>query len=211
MPLKLLILDCDGVLIESVDAKTQAFAQVALPYGKEASDALVAYHRTNDGLSRQEKFRWFFANVLGRKPGPDEERQLYDRFVEYAFTPVTYAQPVPGAWEVLRCWSGRVPIYVASGAPHLELKNVLKAQGMADFCTNIYGAPPGKTAILRGILAETGIAPGETVMVGDSSTDMFASDAVHCLFYGRGEYFRHTDHPWHHDLTQLNVYLESII
>ena len=210
MPLKLLVLDCDGVLIESVDAKTQAFAQVALPYGQEASDALVAFHRRNGGVNRQDKFRWFFAEVLGRKPAPNEERTLYDRFVEYSLNAVTHAMPVPGVWDVLRRWSGTVPIYVASGAPHLELKNILNAQGMSDFCTNIYGAPPGKTTILRGILAETGINPADTVMVGDSSADMYAAEAVHCLFYGRGEYFRHTGYPWSHDLTQLNSYLESL-
>ena len=41
MALSLIVFDCDGVILESVDAKTKAFAQVAEPLGAEARDRLV--------------------------------------------------------------------------------------------------------------------------------------------------------------------------
>lgn len=44
MALSLIVFDCDGVILESVDAKTKAFAQVAEPLGAEARDRLVLYH-----------------------------------------------------------------------------------------------------------------------------------------------------------------------
>lgn len=37
MALSLIVFDCDGVILESVDAKTKAFAQVAEPLGAEAA------------------------------------------------------------------------------------------------------------------------------------------------------------------------------
>ena len=38
MALSLIVFDCDGVILESVDAKTKAFGQVAEPLGAEARD-----------------------------------------------------------------------------------------------------------------------------------------------------------------------------
>ena len=37
MALSLIVFDCDGVILESVDAKTKAFAQVAEPLGAASS------------------------------------------------------------------------------------------------------------------------------------------------------------------------------
>lgn len=209
MALRLVVFDCDGILIESVDAKTRAFAAIAKPYGQEAVDALVHYHQEHGGVSRAEKIRWFFQSVLRRKPYGGEERQLLDAFAAHSLEKVYAALPVPGIWEVLKRWHGVVPLYVASGAPHLELTNVLKQHDMARYFTGIYGSPPGKAALLRGILAEEGVHPSDALMVGDSSTDMYAAEATRMRFYGRGEYFRHSDYPWHKDLTRLNQYLEE--
>ena len=44
MALSLIVFDCDGVILESVDAKTKAFGQVAEPLGAEARDRLLLYH-----------------------------------------------------------------------------------------------------------------------------------------------------------------------
>ena len=43
MALSLIVFDCDGVILESVDAKTKAFGQVAEPLGAEARDRLLLY------------------------------------------------------------------------------------------------------------------------------------------------------------------------
>lgn len=210
MPLELIIFDCDGVLIESVDAKTRAFAKVGKIFGQEASDALVAYHVKHGGVNRIEKFRWFFAKVLKREPKPGEINKLADLFAEYSFGEVLVAQDVPGVLSVLNNWHGRVPMYVASGAPQLELERILKHLDMARYFEKIYGAPPGKTQLLRGILAESGANPANSIMIGDSSSDMYAAEAVGSMFYGRGRYFEHSEYPWHHDLTELSEYLEDI-
>ncbi len=43
---KSLIFDCDGVVLNSNKAKTEAFYKAALPYGEQAASALVEYrHR----------------------------------------------------------------------------------------------------------------------------------------------------------------------
>ena len=49
MALSLIVFDCDGVILESVDAKTKAFGQVAEPLGAEARDRLLLYHTLHGG------------------------------------------------------------------------------------------------------------------------------------------------------------------
>lgn len=211
MTLSLIIFDCDGVILESVDAKTHAYERVGEQYGKEAGQRLKEYHSKNGGVNRTLKFEWFCKEVLHKEPEPGEIDSLCSLFAKYSLDEVLHSQTVPGVIEVIKAWKGRVPMYVASGAPHNELNTVLKKHGLTGYFDGIYGAPPGKTDLLKKILAETGLAPCETVMVGDSGTDQYAAEAVQCHFYGRGEYFRHSGHPWHTDLTQLTTYLESMV
>ena len=61
-----IILDFDGVVLESNDAKTAAFAELAAQYPVEGPQ-LMAFHLANQSLPRRYKLR-HFADVLGR-PG----------------------------------------------------------------------------------------------------------------------------------------------
>ncbi len=210
MALALLIFDCDGVILESVDCKSRAFERIGQDYGLDAGEALLQYHLAHGGVNRVEKFDWFFREVLGREITPEEMNDLKRKFVDYALDEIRASAPVPGVLDVLERWKGRVPMYVASGAPHDELNEILTQKGLASYFTGIYGAPPGKTELLRTILRETGLPASETLMIGDSDTDRYAAEAVNACFYGRGEGFKHSPWPWHHDLTKLNDFLEEM-
>ena len=127
MPLSCIVFDCDGVILESVNVKTEAFARVAEPFGTDARDRLVAYHMEHGGVSRYKKFEWLFSEVLGREITPDEMDDLGRKYADYAFEGVLNAPMVPGAHDVITAWHGRVPLYVCSGAPHEELVHILSA------------------------------------------------------------------------------------
>lgn len=210
MALELIIFDCDGVILESVDCKSRAFERIGREYGQEAGDELLRYHLAHGGINRVQKFHWFFQEVLGREATPEEMETLKHKFVDLCLDEIRAAGAVPGVVEVLERWKGRVPMYVASGAPHEELVDILHQKGLSGYFDGIYGAPPGKTDLLRRILQETKFLAVDTIMIGDSDTDRYAAEAVGAQFYGRGEHFRHSPWPWHHDLTQLNDYLEAM-
>ena len=210
MALALIIFDCDGVILESVDCKSRAYERIGQEYGLKAGDALLQYHLAHGGVNRVQKFHWFFENVLGREITPEEMESLKQKFVDYALDEIRASGPVPGVLDVLKRWKGRVPMYVASGAPHEELVDILEQKELSHYFAGIYGAPPGKTELLRIILREAGLPASDTLMIGDSNTDLYAAEAVGANFYGRGEGFKHTLWPWHHDLTRLNEYLEEM-
>lgn len=210
MALSLIVFDCDGVILESVDVKTRAFARIGEEFGPEARDRLAAYHRMYGGVSRYKKFEWLYREVLGRPFSEKDLEALGEKFASHAYDEVTRCPLVPGAQEVLDRWHNRVPLYVASGAPQAELRQLLTARGLHRYFADIKGSPPGKTELLRSIVKEAGVRPADAVMIGDATTDQYAAEAVRTRFYGRGEYFKHSGHPWHTDLTRLNDYLEEL-
>ena len=210
MPLALVVFDCDGILLESVEAKTGAFRRIGAGFDAEAAERLAQYHLVHGGVSRSEKFAWFFSEVLGRRILPEENADLCRRFAEYCLEEVCASDFVPGILEVLNRWHGRVPLHVASGTPDQELAAVLARRGLAGYFKEIRGYPPGKAELLQSILNDSGVSPQEAVMVGDSVTDQRAAEKAGTLFYGRGAVFRSSGWPWHTDLTRLNRYLETL-
>ncbi|MDR2488681.1 MAG: HAD family hydrolase [Desulfovibrio sp.] len=210
MALSLIVFDCDGIILESVDVKTQAFARIGEAFGQEASDRIVAYHRMHGGVSRYKKFEWLYQEVLHRTVSPEKLDSLNREFTAHAYDAVMHCPLVPGIREVLDLWHGRVPMYVDSGAPHAELVQILSSRGLSGYFDGIYGSPPEKTEILRNIVDKVGVHPADAVMIGDSITDQHAAEAVQTRFYGRGDFFKHSGHPWYDDLTRLNDYLETL-
>ncbi len=209
MAISTLVLDCDGVILESMDIKKQAFAELVRPYGQEAVDRMVMFHMRYGGVNRREKFSWFFEEVLGKTITAVELEQWSARFEDLALESVKNCALVPGVEDVLRQWSGKIPIYVASGAPQEELRHILKLRNLDAYFTGIYGAPPHKSAVLQAIITQAKADPAEVLMVGDASTDMLAAETCGTLFYGRGKEFRGGIWPWGTDLCELNAWITA--
>ena len=51
--------DFDGVLADSVEVKTRAFARLFESYGPEVVARVVAHHRYHGGMTRIEKIKQF--------------------------------------------------------------------------------------------------------------------------------------------------------
>ena len=57
--IKGIIFDFDGVIAQSVEVKTEAFADMYKEYGKAVVNKVVQHHEDNGGMSRFEKFRLY--------------------------------------------------------------------------------------------------------------------------------------------------------
>jgi HAD superfamily hydrolase (TIGR01549 family) len=210
MKVELVVFDCDGVILESVDAKSRAFARCVEGLTPDAPERLISYHLTHGGVSRQKKFEWLYREVLGREINSVEMDRLCNKFTELCYDEVLHAEFVPGAQDVLQAWVGRLPLYVASGTPQEELRAIFRDRGLTVFFRGVYGSPPGKADLLRAIASMENIDPGAMLMVGDSSTDLEAAEAVGAMFYGRGSGFRDSGHAWGEDLVGLADHLAGL-
>lgn len=205
-----MVFDCDGVLLDSVPVKTNAFGRLAEPYGEEARAKMVAYHESKGGVSRYKKFEWFFREVLKREITPEEKRRWADNFVAYSLDEVRKCPLIPGALETLRGWSERLPLYVCTGAPSDEVTEILKERDLISYFRGVFGSPPPKDESLAIIARDYArLPPDEILMVGDASTDLEAAARVGTLFYGVGPTLAGGDYPWSENLLPLNAWLEK--
>ncbi len=210
MALSCIVFDCDGVILESVDSKTSAFARICRETAPRHEREFVEHVILHGGVSRFEKFDWLTRKAFGRGITPDESRSLGEKFARYCLETVMASPLVPGFRDVAERWFPRVPMYVASGTPQYELEDVLSRHGLAHYFAGIFGTPPAKAALLSRAVREAGAKPEATVMVGDSKTDLDAALVAGTRFYGRGRYFAASGRPWGEDLTGLNDYLEMV-
>ena len=177
--------DFDGVLVESVEVKTRAFARLFNGEGPDAVRKILDYHLKNGGVSRFEKFRTIYRNILKRPLSEEQFRSLCERFSELAVDEVVAASWVDGAEEWLIRHQGRYPLFVISGTPQDELQEIVTRRGMAKFFNDVLGAPRTKDLLLRDALQQGGLSPGELVFVGDSETDWQTARQVGVWFIWR--------------------------
>lgn len=166
-----LVFDFDGVLVESVDVKTRAFAALYSGYGPEVVRKVIAYHLEHGGLSRFEKFRYFHRQLLGLALSAAEEHSLGERFATIVEDAVVAAPWVRGAVEFLEAFHAKLPLFVASGTPDDELQRIVARRGMRHFFAGIRGSPASKAKILADFVAAHVLRPARVLMIGDSSTD----------------------------------------
>ncbi|PAU79457.1 HAD family hydrolase [Halomonas salipaludis] len=142
--------DCDGVLLDSNRVKSEAFYLAAVDYGEEAAQELVKYNSENGGVSRQEKFHYFFDTILGFNDFPHDKYMLaLERYAEKVREGLAQCAIAPGAREFLESLPEESHCFVVSGGEQNEVKWALEKKDLARYFTDIYGNPDDKMELVR--------------------------------------------------------------
>jgi len=173
--IRALAFDFDGVLVETAEVKTQAFARLFRAEPPATLQAIVQYHERNGGISRFEKFKTIYRDILKRPLDTETFQQLCDDFAQLVVKEVLAAPWVEGAHEFLVRSRRRYQLFVVSGTPEAELTDILRRRDMADFFEAILGSPRTKDVLLHAIMATYALKPTELVFVGDAPTDWMAA------------------------------------
>ncbi|ENM3723217.1 HAD family hydrolase [Vibrio cholerae] len=171
-----LAFDCDGVVLNSNNVKTEAFFKAALPYGEAAAQQLVDYHVSRGGISRYKKFEWFVENVVVDQTGPTLEELLaaYAAEVRHGLLTCEIAE---GLAE-LKAKTPQANWLIVSGGDQQELREVFAARDIAKyFSGGIFGSPDSKDTILERELA-TGNIKQPALFLGDSKYDYQAAQTA---------------------------------
>lgn len=181
-----IIFDFDGVLVESGDIKTQAFADLYQSYDTTIVNEVVRYHKLNGGLSRYKKFRYFQQYLLKKPPlTQNEEEELDKRFSELVVKAVIDCDPVPGADEFVRIEASRIPLFIASGTPETELNTIVTRRGLDPYFTEVRGSPELKETLIAEILSTYDLTPKRVLMIGDALIDYQSAQVNNVSFLGR--------------------------
>jgi len=181
-----IIFDFDGVLVESGDIKTQAFADLYQSYGETVVNKVVRYHSLNGGLSRYQKFRHFQQHLLKMPPlTQDEERELDRRFSKLVVEAVIASKPVPGANKLVYKEAARLPLFIVSGTPEIELNTIVTRRGLEPYFTEVRGSPKSKQTLIAEILSTHSLTPTRVLMIGDALIDYQSAQTNNVAFLGR--------------------------
>lgn len=182
--LRVLVLDFDGVIIESNDAKTDAFRDVFSQF-PDHREAMMAYHLAHVSSSRFAKFDYLLER-LGCASDAGLRDELAADFSRRTLERMATVPYVTGAEAFLRKVASRLPVYLASVTPEEDLETILARRGLRAWFRGVYGCPPWtKADAVRDVLRREACAPGEALLVGDSAGDQRAAAETGVEFVAR--------------------------
>ena len=185
MKLEAVFFDFDGVICDSVNIKSQAFAEIYREYGKEIEDKVVKYHLQNGGVSRYEKFTFWHKEYLNKELQINQLEELAMRFSKLVFKKILNARFIDGAIETLEeLKKNKTPAYVVSATPENELKKIIKKRKLENLFTKVYGSPKSKNIIVKEILDVEKYNPSKCLFIGDALSDLKAAQSNKIHFLG---------------------------
>ena len=169
------IFDCDGVILNSNNLKTNAFIKILSKFNQYAVNEFIEYHKSNGGISRYIKLDNFLNNILPRYEKNKLNTKclletLLKQFSKECKLSLFEAE-VTKDLEKLRFISGKIPWLIVSGGDQKELQEVFKYKNINSYFNGgIFGSPDKKNYII-----EREIAKGKinlpALMFGDSKLD----------------------------------------
>jgi phosphoglycolate phosphatase-like HAD superfamily hydrolase len=172
--LRVLILDFDGVILESNDVKTEAFERVFSQF-PEHTEAMMAFHRDNVSITRFKKFDHLL-KLMDRPDDQELRAHLAATFSRLVFERMRGVPLVPGAASFLQTVTQSLPVYLASVTPAEELAEILQHRELDRWFRGVYGCPPWiKSKAILDVLDREQVIPEEAMLIGDSAGDQRAA------------------------------------
>ena len=180
---KTLVFDCDGVVLDSNQLKTDAYYRVAVAFGAShaQAQALVDYHVKLGGISRFIKFRYFLDEIMHQPATDDAMAVLLESFAEEIRRGLLTCEIAPGLLE-LRERTGHSRWMLVSGGDQAELRSLFAERGIDQlFDAGIFGSPDNKDVILERETVSGNLAQ-PAVFFGDRRYDHEASKRASLAF-----------------------------
>ena len=179
-----IVFDFDGTLVDSNEIKSRAFGKLYKSYGEEIVRKVVDYHSQHEGISRFIKFKYWQEILLGQPYTDELGEQLSLSYSGLVVDAVVQASFFDGAYEFLENHYQSSHLFVASGTPEPELREIVKRRKMDRFFQGVYGSPSTKKQILEHILKQNNLSPERLLMVGDALSDWEGAKQTKVCFVG---------------------------
>jgi len=164
------VFDCDGVLLDSNQLKSESFYEVALPYGKENAQALVEYNKRLGGVTRFDKLKYFFETILEKKTFEKELSGALSKFSALVCEKLISCSETSGVRNFLDSLPADTKKYVVSGGAQSEIQFAFKQRGLDMYFNAIYGSPDSKELIMNNRVKSSDMKY-PAVFIGDSRYD----------------------------------------
>lgn len=184
---KYFVFDFDGVILDSVRIKTDAFAALYADFGNDVVAKVVAHHELNGGVSRFEKFQHYHLEFLGLRLSVDEMDRLNNVFSELVLTKILAANAVKGVFifidEIIS--KGKL-CGINSATPEDELRSIVEQRNFTKYFELVLGSPCSKLENLHKIKTKFNCEYSDMIFFGDATSDFDAALMAGIEFVGLG-------------------------
>lgn len=176
--------DFDGVIADSVEVKTRAFALLFKPFGSDIVEMVVDHHRAHGGMTRVDKIKHYYEEFLCQPLNDIKLKELCENFSHLVKEEVITAPEIAGVSEFLMEWQAILPCFLISATPEEEMREIVERRGISCYFKDVRGAPRGKKENLDSLLNQYRLLPSRCIFFGDAETDYQAARACGVRFLG---------------------------
>ena len=183
--IKNIIFDFDGVILDSVPIKTEAYRKLFTAFPADKVEQLVKYHIQNGGISRYVKVEYFFEKILCVSITEDKIQHYVDRYSELTKEELTNPKYIiDDAVSFIKQNYKKYNMHVASGADEDDLLHISESLELSKYFLSIHGSPTKKNEIVKTILLNNSYIKEETIVIGDSINDYETAISNEVKFFG---------------------------
>ena len=168
---KAIIFDFDGVIADSNNIKTDAFVKLFEDYPQHIRELIRKFHLQNGGMSRFDKFRHIYANFLKEALSEEKFNELCSDFNRLVINGVVNAPLFDGVENFLKKNKDIYDMYIVSGTPDHEIKEIVKKRNLYKYFLKVLGSPRTKKELIEEVLRSKNYQREEVVFIGDSIND----------------------------------------
>jgi HAD superfamily hydrolase (TIGR01549 family) len=173
---KTLVLDCDGVVLNSNKTKVNAYFEVAKRNGgtDAQAQALVDHHIQKGSFPRNGKIEYYLKEIL-KQEVTDEVMQRYMQTFDEILDKTLMACEIAPGLQALRDATLHSKWMLLSGGDQRELRTIFARRNLAPlFDAGIFGGPDTKDLVLAREKAN-GNLQYPALFIGDSKYDFEAA------------------------------------
>jgi HAD superfamily hydrolase (TIGR01549 family) len=174
--IKAIFWDFDGVILDSMSVRDDGFRAIFREYPEELVERFIQYHRSNGGLSRFHKIRYFYETFLHQEIAASAIDRYAAVFSEVMRAEL--AQPrylIDQTIEFIDKSHRNFAFHIVSGSEQNELRYLCDELGIAHYFKSINGSPTHKNDLVEKLLLSHSYKAEECLLIGDSINDYEAA------------------------------------
>ncbi len=183
--IKNILWDFDGVILDSMKIKANGFRELFKEYSNESLDRIEDYHYAHGGVSRFDKIKYFYNEILGKEISEDVVLCLANDFAKIIRSKLYDEKNlIKDSISFISDNYKKYNFHIVSGAEHDELNSICDFFYLSQYFITINGSPTRKNILVENILKRYKYIKDETILIGDAFTDYNASLKNGIDFYG---------------------------
>lgn len=182
---KVIILDFDGVIINSLPIKANGFVEIFKDSLNEKQEEYIRqYHLANGGVNRVEKIKHIYKYLHNKDIDKEMLQVSLLKFSKFIKTNLFNKKHlIQDTYHFLRSNYDKYIFHIASAADEQEVKSLCFLYNINHLFDSIMGSPKTKTNIIRNIISSKNYTTKNVILIGDSKSDQEAAEACNIKFY----------------------------